>query len=111
MSIIAGVWETVQKEFLDKNYSQLITVELEIGEFLDVVDESLELCWEAVTMEYPFAVESTLIIKKEVSIAKCQNCGEEWDFKKHWYICPKCGVSNSKIITGKQLQITSMEVE
>ncbi len=111
MSIMLSVWNSIEEEFALQKYSKLHNVELEIGEFLGVVDESLEVCWESIIMEKPFARGASLKIVKIQSLVKCDLCGNTWDFQASLYLCPICGVAHSTIITGKGIEIVGMDVD
>jgi hydrogenase nickel insertion protein HypA len=111
MSIVEGIWSTVEAALDSGGYKKLINVDVVIGEYLEVVKESLDLSWEAVTMEDARSNGALLTITTEPSRVRCRQCNGTWLFKEHWYICPKCGVSDSVVETGKSLYVERIEVE
>ena len=66
MSIVTGIWSTVVATLDSGDYSKLINVDVIIGEYLGVVRESLDLCWEAITLDDPRAIDSVLTVTLEL---------------------------------------------
>lgn len=111
MSIATGIWSTVVATLDSGGHEKLIQVEVTIGEYLGVVNESLELCWEAITMDDTRAMGSVLTITLEPTEVACHQCQHTWLFSDHRYTCPQCGVSDSHIERGKSLYVRQIEVE
>ena len=111
MSLMSSIWDSILVEKERSFFDKLLTVELEIGEFLGVVDDAMQLAFEAFKMDYSWADSASLQISQISSEVQCNVCSQKWLFKEHWYFCPHCGVSNTKIISGKDIHIISIEVE
>ncbi len=111
MSIVTGIWSTVVATLDSGDYSKLINVDVIIGEYLGVVRESLDLCWEAITLDDPRAIDSVLTVTLEPTEVVCRQCQHTWFFKDHRYSCPQCGVSDSRIERGQSLYVKQIEVE
>ncbi|MDD5456403.1 MAG: hydrogenase maturation nickel metallochaperone HypA [Candidatus Margulisbacteria bacterium] len=111
MSVIMSAWNIIEEEMKKKHYKKLLSVDIEVGDYLDIVDESLELCFEAVTMESDVAKDAELNIIHKKTVVQCNRCKSTWDFKENWYICEKCNISDSVIIAGKDFRILSLEIE
>jgi len=110
MSILNALWEVVEPEFKKTGANQLTEIRILVGDYHQYVDEVLQVCFEALVLDYPFAKEAKLLITHEPAIARCKQCNKEWPFYEHFYRCPECFVSQSQIISGKSLSLLSIEV-
>lgn len=111
MAIIQSLWTILEPEFIKSGAKKLTDIRIQIGDYLQVVDEVLQVCFEAFIMDYPYAKGAKLIIEPEATIAQCRVCQCTWPFKDHRYKCPDCGVSNCVMISGKSLSILSFGVD
>jgi hydrogenase nickel incorporation protein HypA/HybF len=111
MSLIMDLWKVVQSESKLHQYTLINTINIEVGDYLKVIDEFLLSAFDALKMEHPLIKNTKLTITSKHSVAKCMSCNTEWSFEESPYICPDCADSNMSIIDGHELKIVSMDVE
>jgi hydrogenase nickel incorporation protein HypA/HybF len=92
------------------NARRVNEVELEIGELSGVVYDAMETAMEA-------AIKGTLLDGAEVKIIRiggrglCSGCGKEFEIANLFDPCPWCGAFNPEVVAGKELRITSINVD
>ncbi len=85
-------------------------VKLQIGVFAAVVPESLRFCFELVSRD-TVASGATIEIENVGVTARCDKCDSSFDVKDQVFLCPQCGEPALKILSGRELTITSIEGE
>lgn len=82
---------------------------LRVGAISGVVPEALEFAFESCT-QGTIAEGANLKIELVPAVCYCQNCDHAFAPPAEIYICPDCGQISSKLIQGRELQLTSLEV-
>ncbi len=85
------------------------TVHLTVGALSGVVADAMLFCFDVATTGT--AIEgATLEIEPVPGRAHCQSCGEEFSVDDLILLCP-CGSADVRITAGKELLVTSVELE
>lgn len=85
-------------------------VNLKVGKLAAVVPESLRFCFEVASRDTP--AEGALLNIEEIPVnAFCQNCGYSWIATDPVFICEKCNSGSVELLSGRELDIVSIEVE
>ncbi len=83
---------------------------LVIGEFSSVVDESVQLYWGMIA-ENTIAAAAELHFERVPGRLRCDDCGAEFLFGEFAGQCPACGGIHTRIVDGSQFHLESIEVE
>jgi len=84
-------------------------VNLRIGKLAAVVPESLRFCFEMAAKDTPLQ-GALLNIEELPVVAKCNDCGIQWTIRGLLFRCEKCQSSSIEIISGRELDIQSIEI-
>ena len=84
-------------------------VNLKIGRLSSVVPESLRFCFEIVAKDTPFH-EAELVIEDIPVVIRCNDCRTLSTLNEPVFECRKCNSSSVDIISGRELDIDSIEV-
>lgn len=85
-------------------------VNLKIGKLAAVVPESLKFCFEVAAKDTP--LEGAELHIEEIPVtARCKECGASWTAEQPNFICEKCESGAVELLTGRELDIVSIEVE
>ena len=91
-------------------YARVQRVNLKVGKMAAVVPESLRFCFEIITRST--ALEGAELFIEEVPVtARCRACDHEWTLNGPVFRCPACDGVNVEMISGRELDIVSIEVE
>lgn len=93
----------------DMENAQVERVNLRVGKMAAVASESLRFCFEIVSKDTPLA-GAELTIEEIPVTARCRKCNLEWTVTGLVFICKKCKSGSVDIISGQELDITSIEV-
>lgn len=84
-------------------------INLRIGKLSSVVPESLRFCFE--TLIPGTRLEGAELSIEEVPVtAKCRECNFQWIVPEPVFICKRCGSGLINIISGRELDISSIEI-
>ncbi len=110
MGITESILENIFSHAEEHGAKRVNKVILEFGEMTQVVPDSILFYFELLGKD-------TIIEGAEVDIkmiparAKCTNCGEEFEVRDLIFVCPKCSGFATDIISGREMNIKSIEVE
>lgn len=110
MSIIAGVFDTVEPAARDAGADRVLKISLRIGDMTEVVDEALEFAFEVLS-EGTIFEGCELVVDKVHPRSLCFECGEEFDHDRFHRSCPQCGSYQTSLLCGKEMEIESIEVD
>ncbi len=84
-------------------------VNLKIGKLAAVVPESLRFCFDIVIKDTPLE-GAELQIKEIPVLARCKRCGEQWTIHEPVFTCNTCDSGELEILSGRELDIESIEI-
>lgn len=84
-------------------------VNLKVGKLAGVVSESLRFCFEIVTRDTSLS-GAELKIEEIPVVARCRDCHFEWEINRPIFTCKRCKSASIDIISGRELDIISIEV-
>lgn len=109
-----GVTQSILSIVLDQakqNGAKRVTqVDLEIGEMTNIVGECVEFYFDIISKE-TIASGAKLVIESVPLQSKCSTCGHIFKVEDYSFICPKCSNISPDVISGKELAVTSIEIE
>jgi hydrogenase nickel incorporation protein HypA/HybF len=109
LSIATNVVETVIDSLSEESIAAVKSINISIGIFSGVDPSSLEFC-------LPLLIENGPLEKAEINIevmplvVSCHDCRAE-KLAATSLQCPECRSSAIEIISGKEIQVTSVDVE
>lgn len=93
----------------DMDAPKVARLNLRIGKLAAVVAKSLTFCFEIIARDTPLE-NARLIIESVPVTAYCQACEHTWEIKDSVFICPFCEDGVVEVITGREIEITSLEL-
>ena len=84
-------------------------VNLAVGKLSAVVPDSLQFCFKIASQDTPLA-HAVLSIDEIPVRARCQDCRKEWTITKPVFTCIDCGSGAIDVLSGRELDIISIEV-
>ncbi len=85
-------------------------VNLKVGRMSAIVPDSLRFC-------FGVAAENTQVADAELNIeeidvkAQCSDCGKQWIIENPVFVCPDCSSGKVEMLSGRELDIDSIEIE
>ncbi|GJQ34722.1 MAG: putative hydrogenase nickel incorporation protein HypA [Anaerolineaceae bacterium] len=85
-------------------------VNLVIGQFSSIVDDSVQFYWDMITKGTP-AQGSLLHFERIAGEMTCRRCGHVFHPTDETFDCPSCSSPLVKISKGEEFQVESIDVE
>ena len=106
LSVLEGVQETAFRQGIER----VIAVHVRVGALSGVVRDALLFSWDVATAE-TVAEGSQLYIEDVPLVVFCEYCeGERAPAPGSGLLCPDCGTPSPRIVSGREMQLVSMEV-
>jgi len=111
----ASIAQSIIDQLLEKKAEgifegKLTSVHLKIGKLTAIVPDNLIFLYSVLTEETPLT-GSHLEIEMIPVRCQCQKCHLEFEIDELEFWCPECSATNVKVITGRELLITALEVD
>lgn len=107
-----SIFKSVMEKAVENDAEHICRVVLDVGELRDFVPEIVQKYWDYIakgTIGEGAVIEMN-IIKATASCDKC-GCSYELDIKHlHDVRCPKCNYDRGRLLTGRELKITGIEI-
>lgn len=85
-------------------------INLTVGKLSAVVPESLRFCFEVASRDTAVA-GAELYIEEIPVVARCKQCGHQWTIDTPVFRCPSCDATAIEVVSGRELDIRSIELE
>ena len=93
----------------DLKNAQVKKVNIKVGKLSAVVPESLHFCFQIAIQDTPLC-DAELNIEEIPLKIRCTDCNAEWIANEPVFLCRKCNGKSVKMLSGRELDITSIEV-
>ena len=107
MEVLRIAQESVPAEMVGVRIQR---IHLKVGQLSAVVPESLRFCFEVAAKE-TIADGAELAIEEIKVNARCKDCMHEWSVDEAVFVCPACDSGNIDLLSGRELNIESIEIE
>ncbi len=94
----------------DMKGSPVERINVKVGKFTAVVPSSLKFCFEIVSKGTPLS-DAELNIEEIPVTVQCHGCKYQWEMSQPVFKCPTCGSGSIEIISGRELNIESIEIK
>jgi hydrogenase nickel incorporation protein HypA/HybF len=92
------------------NAARVTALNLVIGEFASVVDDSLQFYWDFVA-KGTLAENAALHFERVPGQFCCSDCEHRFGMSDFEGRCPSCGSSHTTVVDGTQFLLASIEIE
>ena len=111
LSIAMSIVEFAQGEAERRGSARVISVRLRLGAFSGVVKQALLSSYEMACADT--CLEGSQLIVEEVPLViYCATCDARRSVDPNqWFSCSVCGAPTPEIVGGRELEVTSLELE
>ncbi len=110
LSMAMSLVEQITQIMGNEGASKLHSITLAIGKYSGVEKESFEFAFSIAAEGSPAENAKLIILQTEMKV-KCKDCGIETENAMPLAKCAKCSSMNVDMISGREFNIKSMEVE
>lgn len=109
-AITQGILDVTLKGAKEQGAIKINTVYLKVGAMSDIVDDCVQFYFEQLS-KGTIAEGAQLQVEKVPARAKCNNCQAEFEPEEFFFQCSSCGQFGAQIISGKELEVSSLDIE
>lgn len=110
MAITQSILDIVLQHGEENGARKVTKVVLTIGAMTQVVGECVKFCFDIMS-KGTIAEGAELEINDVPTRVKCPQCGDVFEGEDLIFICPRCQIASGDIISGKELDVTSIVIE
>lgn len=111
LSLVASIVDAVTETAAAYPGATVAAVHLRLGALSDVIEDSLQFCWDLTIEGTPLA-GAKLLIKTIPVVVYCSHCDSEVQLESlQHFRCPRCGQPAADLRQGKELEIESIEID
>ncbi|MCE5312259.1 MAG: hydrogenase maturation nickel metallochaperone HypA [Nitrospiraceae bacterium] len=110
VSVAESLLKTVVEQAAAHNCTRIEKIILRIGRASGVVSEALVFAFDA--LKPGTMAENAVIEVMDVPVAgKCETCGSDFSVEEKYVLaCPSCGSPSFVITSGRELELSELEV-
>jgi hydrogenase nickel incorporation protein HypA/HybF len=109
LSVAQSIVEIIQQHVPEMEWNRVSVVRLKIGAVAGIVPESLDFSFQAITAE-SFLRHAKLEIEFVPFRIHCNACHTTRENEAGFALCGICGSTDTKILSGSELNIIEIEV-
>jgi hydrogenase nickel incorporation protein HypA/HybF len=109
-SLMSSVIATALASANEANALRITSINLTIGQLSEVLPDAMSFAHEALTAG-TIAEGSSLKMTMVEARSRCLVCGHEYAHDRFKRSCPNCDSLACELLAGRELEITSIEVE
>ena len=111
LSLIQGVFDSVIPVARANNATKITQIVLDIGEMTMVVPEAMDFAFKALSEDEPLLEGAELVMHFVMPRSQCMDCEKIFEHDRFHLHCPNCGSSATLLISGRELDVASIEIE
>jgi hydrogenase nickel incorporation protein HypA/HybF len=110
LSVTESVLDIVTRHANQANARRVKTINLVIGEYASIVDDSVQFYWDIISKD-TLAQGAQLQFRRIPAELACLACGQRFQPESETYACPNCGGNRIQIVAGREFFIESIDIE
>ena len=110
LAVSQNILDTSIKYAKAADAKKILSINIVIGQFASIIDDSLTFYWDLITKE-TIAQQSNLEFTRLPAKFCCRECGFLFNWDQDIYSCPACSSEKIIIQSGTEFYIESIEVE
>jgi len=109
-SIALSIIDIANEYAVKAKSDNIIEIEIEVGDVSGVISEALEFSLES-AVKNSVLEKATRKIIKIPGMAKCNDCGTQFNIDNVYGQCPGCSSYDNEVIKGKELRVKSLLID
>jgi hydrogenase nickel incorporation protein HypA/HybF len=110
MAVTQSILEIAIKHARQAGASRILQINLVIGEMSGIVDDSVQFYLDFLSKD-TMAEGAKLVFERRPAVYRCRECETTFDSDGLEWSCPACDALAFEVISGREFQIDSIEVE
>lgn len=112
VSIAQSLIDGVTERLIESGASSVLSVTIEVGELSGVVPAALQTAFASAIRSERGLTGAVLIIRQALVVLRCQTCDADRPaVSMQSLVCRVCGTPSNVVVTGRELDLVSIEVD
>ena len=111
LNVLMAVADQVEQIAEDNHLKLVDELVLEVGELSSIVPMFLTEYYPLIVEKKKILKDSRLKIEIVPGIARCLNCGAEYNVVQHEGLCPECGAFEKQVLSGQDFVIKEIRID
>jgi hydrogenase nickel incorporation protein HypA/HybF len=108
--LMQNLLTAVEQAIENHHVTKVNRVVVSVGRFANVLPDALSFAFEAMTQDGVMK-GAELEIKSMPAVARCDDCGSEYQAEGFPIVCPVCKSTGFTIISGEEVYVESIDCE
>jgi hydrogenase nickel incorporation protein HypA/HybF len=109
LSVTESMLGVVLRHAQANNATAVTRINMVLGEMSSVMEESVRFYFDIIARD-TLAQDAELNFKRTRLTGRCGECGNEWEIVEFDFNCPECKGAQTEILTGREFQVESIEI-
>jgi len=109
LSVVESMMSVVLRHAEANHATSVGKINLVLGEASSVMEDPVRFYFEILSKD-TVAEGAELNIKRTPLAARCDDCGKDFKVVEFDFTCPECKGSKTEIISGREFQVESIEI-
>ena len=111
LTVAQRILEVAEEQARGSGLSKITTIRVRIGGLTTVVPDALDFCF-GFAKEDTLASDASLVIEEVQAEARCNACESVFEVMDSFFlVCPLCESSDTTLLSGRELDLLSIEGE
>lgn len=110
MSLMSSIFDIIHSTIAEHQPQKVTKVSLKVGDLTNALPDALQMAFEVFAKDTIVEGAVLEIIRIPVKI-RCIECGKETILEVPSFLCPHCESLGVEVLSGRELQIDSLEVD
>jgi hydrogenase nickel incorporation protein HypA/HybF len=110
LSVAQNIFDIVRQSVPEDELPDVRVVRLRLGTFSGVIADSLEFCFSVISTETPLSKARLAFVHVPFAV-RCNSCSKVFENETGYVVCPDCGAVETTVLSGRELQVTEIELE
>ena len=111
LSLVASIVDAVTESAANYPGCKVTEVRLRLGALSDVVEDSLQFCWDLTVADTPLAQAKLVVVPVPV-VVHCDHCAQDLPLASlQSFRCPHCHEPTAQVVQGREMEIESIEID
>jgi hydrogenase nickel incorporation protein HypA/HybF len=110
MAVTQSILDIVIKHARQAGASRVLQINLVIGEMSGIVDDSVQFYFDFLSKD-TMAEDARLAFERRPAVYRCRECEVTFNPEGLNWTCPACGALAFEVVSGREFQIDSIEVD
>ncbi len=110
LSVVESILDISLRHADSNGAKRIVKINLVLGELTGIVDQCVTFYWDMLAKD-TIASAAEISFRKVPVVARCTACGKEFTPEEHDLTCPACGESRAELVSGREFQVESIEIE